>query len=268
MAYQENNDVVSRTFNKIQEGVYRLQETGVENPRAYHQAVVDLDHVLLSDLANEAEAAEIVMRAQRNNLLGLSQILYRSYETLLEESFTKLALACADFNLLGGDNITHNYLMRYYNLAANEIKLARIQRDDRVLFIGSGPFPITAIEYARQTGCMVDCVEVLPDKATISRDIVNRLGMTGQLQVYTADGQSFSPKPYSVVLVGVLAQPKQNIIDNIERDGRDNTKVLARTTMGLRQFVYYPAEFRTIRYTSTGTNQARNDQVLSTILLR
>lgn len=262
-----STEKVNTYHDRIQEHVVRLQQASQEGLRAYQTAIINLDHALLSDLIDQKEAEEVVSQAQRSGLLGRSQQLYLPYETLLEESFTRMILATSAVDLLGEDNITHNYLTRYYNLAANEIRLAGLTQTDHVLFIGSGPFPITAIEYAKQTGCRVDCVEKLEDKAEASRNVIHRLGLSSQIQVYNAEGQSFPPGVYSAILVGVLAQPKQDIIDSIERESRDGTKVLARTTTGLRQFIYPAAEFQTRRFTLRGINQARDDQALSTILL-
>lgn len=259
---------IEKAVNRINAGIDRLQQASSSNLRTYHQSIVDMDHILLSDFIDGEDAEKIVAQASRSGLLARSQELYRPYETLLEESFARMILATSEVDFLGDANITHNYLMRYYNLAANEIKLARMQKDDHVLFIGSGPFPITAIEYARQTGCKVDCVEMLSDKADVSRNVINRLEMSDQVQVHTAEGQAFSPRPYSVVLIGVLAQPKQDIINNLEINGRDKIRVLTRTTTDLRQFIYPAAEFQTTRYTYQGMHRARRDQALSTILLK
>lgn len=256
---------VSRIREKILQGVTRLQNASGEGLRPFHGAIVDLDHLLLSDLVKEAEE-EIVISQASGGILELSQRLYISYETLLEEAFTKAISGDSGLDL-ENSNITQPYLLRYHNLAANEIKLAGITKDDKALFIGSGSFPITAIEYARQTGCRVDCVEILPDRVEISREIVEQLGLSRQIHIYSHSGQSFSPEGYSTILVGLLAQPKQDIIDNLEQGSSQDVKILARTTLGLRQFMYPTAQFSVDRFTIRDIHQAKRDQAVSTMLL-
>ncbi len=264
-------NITLRVAAQINEGVSRLQEATDNGPRMNHQAIIELDHLLLSDFTTIKEQEGIVKQARSNDVLSISQGLYIPYETLLEEAFVRQILQSPNItNHLDGSNVTANYLNRYFNLAANEVRLAGINKDDKVLFLGSGPFPITAIEYARQTGCQVDCVEHYDEKAETSRKVIRQLGYEDQIRVHTAEGQSFDPSWHSVILVGVLAQPKQDIFNNLDancKDG-DSTRILARTTKGLRQFIYPPAKFQTTRFSFQGINTATHDQALSTILLR
>lgn len=260
--------IVTRIYRAIASRVALLEDASRRDFRSYHHAVIDLDHILLADLETPTEAEEILSQARKGGLLVKSQELYRPYETILEESFARLFLASPGVNFLGDDNITHNYLARYHTLAANEAELAEMTAADRVLFIGSGPFPISAIEYARQTRARVDCVEMLTDKANTSQYVIDRLGFSHLVKVHNADGQSFPAADYSVIVVGVMAQPKQAIIDNIERNGRSNVRLLSRTTHRLRQFIYPAAEFQTNRLAWSSVHYATKDQALSTMLLK
>lgn len=118
----------------------------------------------------------------------------------------------------------------------------------------------------RQSGCEVDCVEKLSEMADISRAVIHHLGMTAKIRVYTTLGEKFPPDQYSVVLVGALAQPKQDIIDNIEGGGRPDVRLLTRTTEGLRQFIYKSATFKTSKFSLSAVHHATRDQALSTLL--
>jgi len=264
----ERRELVIRIGTAIEKEVESLQEASLLGLPLYHKAIVDLDHILLTDIISNDEAVDIILRSETTGVLAKSQQLYGQYETFLEESFVNVILHSGDIDLLDPNNITQNYLMRYRNLTANEVALADIKPEDRVLFIGSGPLPISAIEIARQTGCQIDCVEHFADKADTSRAVIDHLGMSGQVHVYTAEGQEFPVSNYSVILVGVLAQPKQEIINHIEQNTQEGVRVLARTTEGIREFIYPEAEFTTSRFIPRDINHAVKDQTLSTILLK
>src|SRR3989344_121691 len=213
----ERRELVIRIGTAIEKEVESLQEASLLGLPLYHKAIVDLDHILLTDIISNDEAVDIILRSETTGVLAKSQQLYGQYETFLEESFVNVILHSGDIDLLDPNNITQNYLMRYRNLTANEVALADIKPEDRVLFIGSGPLPISN---------------------------------------------------YSVILVGVLAQPKQEIINHIEQNTQEGVRVLARTTEGIREFIYPEAEFTTSRFIPRDINHAVKDQALSTILLK
>ncbi len=252
--------------DRIESAVKTLSTASKNGLRAFHEAIINLDHVILSDLITPADAEVILAQYERDWGLESSQALYSTYETLLEKAFVEAILRSSGDELLGEGNLTQNYLNRYYNLVKNEVALAGITSDDKVLFIGSGPLPITAIEMVRQSGCEVDCIEKLPEMADISRAVIHHLGMTAKIRVYTTLGEKFPTDQYSVVLVGALAQPKQDIIDNIEGGSRSDVRLLTRTTEGLREFIYKSAAFETSEFSLSAEHHATRDQALSTLL--
>lgn len=252
----------------IEQGIVRVQEARQRGFPLYQQAIVELDHILLSDEISAQEADLIVEQAAHTGLLAHSQDLYRHYETRLEQVWVSLLLGREGASLFREEKMAHPYLLRYRRLVGQEVHLAGIGREDQVLFLDSGPFPVSAIELARQAGCHVDCVEPLPEQAELARRVMRQLELDEHIHVFTAEGQAFSAKKYSVVLLGVFAQPKQDMLEHVEAECGEGTRVLLRTTSGLRQFIYPQAQFATTRLVPRDSTMALGDQVLSTILLQ
>jgi Nicotianamine synthase protein len=231
-----------------------------------HERLLDLEHLVLADVLTPEEEVE-AMALLGPEALRSAQDLFGPFETALEESVAAAILASAG-DLVTPKNLTMNYLRRYSKLAEAEIALAGIRRDDRVLFIGSGPLPITAIQYALQTGCTVECVDQLVPAVEVSRHVLKRLGLEASVQPTHARGQDCPVDSYDVILVGVLAAPKEEILAHVDDEARTACRILCRTTVGVRQIVYPQAlDYEGWRLRPAGFSTAAGDQVLSARLL-
>ncbi len=172
----------------------------------------------------------------------ISSQLFSEFESILERSFVSVFLgANARPLLLNNDgNITQPYLLRYQRLARAETALAEITVADRVAFVGSGPFPISAIEYIRQTHCHADGYECRQDAMALSRDVVRHLGLDAYLRVIQQTGETVDYSSYSVILVGVLARPKAAIFDQICATAPPHRRILCRPPTGCEHLLRRP----------------------------
>lgn len=239
-------------------------------PRDLWRAALALEHVVLSDLLSPEEEQSVLERIQPSRLQVCREIMC-ALETMIEESFATLVVGGGEAIVLRSDSITENYLTRYEELARREIALAGITAADRVLFIGSGPLPITAIEYCRRTGCRVECVDYVPQAVEISRAVLRRLDLDRQISCRQARGETVAANEFSVVLVGVLAQPKQEIFQSLHGTCAPECRIIARTTFGLRGLIYQAIDLDESAFPGlrrAGKSEARADQIISAYLYR
>lgn len=256
----------ARFIDLARERIAALEETS--ELWDLHRRINDAEHLILSDLFSEQEESELLNNKEMHTLIKRSQSIFCRFESMLEKSFAQYIFT-TDCDIVNSrDNITQNYLQRYRTLARREIDLASISSEDRVLFIGSGPLPITAIEYVGQVGCSVECVEHIPEACSISSKVIDRLGLGEHLRVHCGKGQEFDVSSYSVILVAVLAEPKGEILSRIDHYADSNCKLLCRTTTGLRTLIYpQTAPINLIRLKPRRLSIARGDQVISTQLM-
>ncbi len=262
--------IITRVRDALLSGVDRLEAQQRQPVRDLWRAALGLEHVIQSDLLAPAEE-RAVLAGMDPARTQLCQEIFCAFETTIENSFAAMALGGAESLLRRADGITENYLSRYEELARKEIALSTMTGHDRALFVGSGPFPITAIEYARQTGCTVDCVDCVPEAVETSREVLRRLGLADRVRPRLARGEHVPVTGYSVVLVGVLAQPKQEIFANILATWSEGCRIIARTTAGLRELIYRPTSVDLSLLpgmSRAGANVARGDQVISADLYR
>ena len=120
-------------------------------------------------------------------------------------------------------------LMRLYygSIVEREIQLAGIKRHDRVLCVGGGAFPATAIEICRKTGAAVDVLDCDADAVFHARELLRKMGMW-QIFVHHGCGQTFDPSPYTVIHVALQVRGRDKILENLKRKAIDDTRVLVR----------------------------------------
>jgi hypothetical protein len=197
-----------------------------------------LEHAALCDLMDPEEEEAITADSRIQARLASCQAVFASLEVEIERSVAAVVRLDGAGVIWAEDEVSQHYIARYEYLARREIDLAGIRAEDRVLFIGSGFLPTTAFEYARQRGCAVDCVDFVPEAIACSRESAERLGLAGRVRSIQARGEAHDPSVYDVILVGVLAAPKQEILRHLDAGVKRGCRILCRTTYGLRQLIY------------------------------
>ena len=145
----------------------------------------------------------------------------------------------------------------------------RITERDRVLFIGSGPFPITAIELYHSTGAIIDCIDKDRDSVTQSEQVNERLDLDIHIQILHAEGDNIDICPYSTIIIAILALPKKLILRNICNQDANDVQIICRTSDGLRGLLYKPTnEESLIGFKQITKKKAIGNQTISSVLLR
>lgn len=115
----------------------------------------------------------------------------------------------------------------------------------KVLFIGSGPLPMTAIMLALNHGVSSTLVDNDQKAVDISQAIIKTLGLDHMIEIVCADGKSFKNyKDFNVIFVAALAgqnaSQKIDIFTHIKEAASAHCHVLARSSWGRRQLLYPP----------------------------
>ena len=96
----------------------------------------------------------------------------------------------------GGENAwevldTFHFYERYEGLLNNESKLVPFDENTKLVFIGSGPLPVTLIMFNKMFGCKCIGIEVQPSVAKLSRHIIRRLGLDDDIKIVIVFSQYF-----------------------------------------------------------------------------
>lgn len=114
---------------------------------------------------------------------------------------------------------------------------------ERVLVVGAGPFPTTAISFMRaHPDARVACIEVRAEAYTLASQVA-RISDCENLEIIHADALSFEDfSPYDCVIVGtvvgVSAAEKRRVVDHFLEHVPASTLLILRTAIGPGRVVY------------------------------
>ncbi len=137
------------------------------------------------------------------------------------------------------------YSHRYRSVVMREIDLGGITGTDRVLNIGSGGVPFTAMLLAEMTGARVTALDLDPHAAGRARELVATMGLSELIDVKVGDGCRISAAPFSAALVALQAEPKGDILRNLLCTGLEGFRAIIREPRGRFEDNYdrVPADF-------------------------
>lgn len=137
-------------------------------------------------------------------------------------------VAYLEKKVAGNRTLTSLYANYYQQVIDNEIKLASITAKDRVLNIGCGAIPFTALLVARKTGARVWAVDCDKTAVKIARRCVAAQQLEHLVTVMHLDGTDSIPFDYNVALVALQAKPKKAILENLLKSGAAQARLVFR----------------------------------------
>ncbi len=164
------------------------------------------------------------------------------------------------------------YRDNYKELTALEVKHwadqgKRPDADSHMVFIGSGPLPLTAIDLHLQTGATVTCVDNDPVAVKQSQALLRRLNLDRKIKVVHASGEDAEFRDVTHAMVAALV-PNQKAVAERILDQSPNAMIGVRSARGLRAVLYPPSDVQGLRelgLTYTGGSPT-NDRVINTLL--
>jgi len=197
----------------------------------YLASITEMENIIFSLHRFGKIDAQDILRLDDIKFL---QNAFCEYETSLEERNALEAINGKGKNIFG-DRV----LSRTADYAIAEGKFADIGKNDRVLIVGSGPFPETAIAYTRSFGCNVTCVEKEPQFCRISRELVEALGLSEKIKIVNCAGENADVSGFDKVLVTILTKNRGEVLKNVSGSGAE---IIARTSFGSSCIIYEPID--------------------------
>jgi len=119
---------------------------------------------------------------------------------------------------------------RYYrNAIHREIEIASITSVDRILCIGGGICPFSAILFHQITGASVTVVDNNSACIFRARKVIERLGLSEHISLQYRDGADVNVSGYTVIHLAKQVSPASRVFSEVKRRATDGTKLLVRT---------------------------------------
>ncbi|MCC3144369.1 hypothetical protein LJ207_03425 [Halanaerobium sp. Z-7514] len=115
----------------------------------------------------------------------------------------------------------------YNRLIAAELELAELKRGSKILHIGSGPRPMTAVYLARQ-GYFVDGLEIDPEARQSSCSYLNELEVKDKIEILAGNGKEIDYSKYAAIWLSLHVKTKKELLQEISKKALSGTKIIYR----------------------------------------
>jgi hypothetical protein len=113
---------------------------------------------------------------------------------------------------------TFTYYPNYLSLARMEYEGGRLKPGDRVIFLGSGPLPLSLICLAKKYGVQGVGIEQDRQVADLSKKVVQRLALSNLVSILHGDHFLLPlDEACALIMVGADAVPKKEIFKHLAR---------------------------------------------------
>ncbi len=168
----------------------------------------------------------------KKNKFSFSKLLLKAIKLILN-CLKKFEVLSSNFKFFG---MIYDKLF-YAKLINNEFEMADLKADAKIVHIGSGPFPITAISLARK-GYEVTGVDVDESALNKARDSSEELGLSEKIKFKLAEIEEIDFSSYDAIWASLHVIPKAESINEIIEQLSSNQKLIYRNPRGLLTFLY------------------------------
>jgi nicotianamine synthase len=142
------------------------------------------------------------------------------------------------------------YYKNYKKLVKTEVSViisAGITTASKILFVGSGPLPLTAILLAQEYGLSLSLVDNEQESVCLAKELIEDLSLSNQIEVIRGDIREYADiKKFDVVMISAFAgstdKDKESIIRYVVGGLKDGALFIARSVDGLPALLYRPID--------------------------
>ncbi len=207
-----------------------------QDPSGHLKAVFQrLDYLIALDIDNRS-AEDLLSNSRFNSAFDAISTFRSRYTAELEVEQANSILKSKDpWNTL----TDFTYLPNYIQLARTECRGAGLKPGDTVLFLGSGPLPLTLIVLCHQHGTSGIGIEQDPERVKLSRRVLEKLGLSSQIKIIRGNQQTLPlAETPELIMVAAQAEPKKEIFDHLASVLPAGTKISYRIyEKGLRRML-------------------------------
>jgi len=126
------------------------------------------------------------------------------------------------------------YLDFYNEMVKNEIALAEISRKDKILHVGCGPIPVTAILVSEKTSAKVTGIDRNRFSVKQAQRLLLELKLSDKVRVEYAEALQYPLGSFDLVIVSQGIKPYNETLEYISQYMRNDARVIFRTSSSAR----------------------------------
>ena len=161
------------------------------------------------------------------------------------------------------DNLSYksNFLAELYEkkLIGNEYyqesKLFNLNKNDKILHIGCGAYPLTEITLASNDVNRVIGIDKNKKVVKRARKIITKKNLKDKICIKHGNGVDFPVNDFSVIIISSCSNPKIKILDNIIKNVKPKTKIVVREIqLEAKEIIDYVKNHKEIRLIKSVVN--------------
>lgn len=132
-----------------------------------------------------------------------------------------------------------NLYKKYYKKIVDyEIEIADIKDNDKVLCIGGGPIPCTALRIAKMTRSEIHIIDMDDEAVQRAKRVIEKAGLKDRIFVKTGNGEEIDPENFDVIHIALQVKPKELVLENILNKSKKGTRIVVRMPKERKKFFY------------------------------
>ncbi len=163
------------------------------------------------------------------------------------------------------NGLMREFMFNYYKpIVKKEVDLCKATPSNRILCVGGGYFPCTAILFHRFSGATVTVIDNDKKAIRAATEVVHQLGLSHKVIVKYSDGLDISAEDFDIVHIAMQISPKEKVFKHIYSTMEKKSKILVRTPKKHLERGYQP--FRNICQISNSVVQPRFSNIERSLL--
>lgn len=124
--------------------------------------------------------------------------------------------------------LTFFFHLYYQRMIREEIRSARVRADHKVLFIGAGPYPWSAIVLAETIKCHVTAIDIDKQAVQQAKQFIKRKRCTSSITVIHEDALDIDYQGFDMIFIARQAMPRYEIIRKALQESEPGTTIIVR----------------------------------------
>ncbi|XEC93090.1 class I SAM-dependent methyltransferase [Paenibacillus tarimensis] len=146
-------------------------------------------------------------------------------------------------HICGNGKKISDYLDALALMVRDEFEQYRINETSKVLFIGSGAFPTSALTIAKEAGAEVMCLDIDPEAVELGRAVACACGLEPKMRFSDSRiGELPFGQEATHIIVASLVPNKLEVLGQLKETARPEAKIAIRYGNGIKSVFNYPLE--------------------------
>lgn len=162
-------------------------------------------------------------------------------------------------------SLFHSVMLSYYRpIVKKEVLLSQANESHKILCVGGGYFPCTAILFHQLSNATVVVIDNDAEAIAESTKLIKKLGLADKVIIRNTDGADISAEDFDIVHIAMQVSPKEEVFQQIHKTVSEKGKILVRTPKQHLERGYQP--FKDISTTKNYVKQPKFSNIERTLL--